>query len=67
MVAQTQGVGLRARPLAQVPFAEVKDRDFKLNDFKWLKDEDLENADKFPESDELATAAIEGSEGRSRN
>ena len=43
--------------------AEVKERDFKLDGFKWLKDEDLEDADELPEPEELATDAIEELEG----
>jgi type I restriction enzyme M protein len=39
--------------------AEVKARDFKLDGFKWLKEEDLENSDELPEPEELATDAIE--------
>lgn len=38
--------------------AEVKERDFKLDSFKWLKDESLDDADGMPEPEELATDAI---------
>jgi type I restriction enzyme M protein len=38
--------------------SEVKDREFKLDSFKWLKDESLEDADELPEPEELATDAI---------
>lgn len=37
---------------------EVKDRDFKLDGFKWLKEESLEDADELLEPDELASDAI---------
>lgn len=37
---------------------EVKERDFKLDGFKWLKDESLDDADDLPEPEELATDAI---------
>jgi type I restriction enzyme M protein len=37
---------------------EVKDRDFKIDTLKWLKDESLEDADELPEPEELATDAI---------
>jgi len=37
---------------------EVRDRQYKLDGFKWLKDEDLENSDELPEPEELATDAI---------
>ena len=37
---------------------EVRDRDFKLDGFKWLKDDSLEDADDLPEPEELATDAI---------
>jgi type I restriction enzyme M protein len=37
---------------------EVKQRHFKLDGFKWLKDEDLANGDDLPEPEELATDAI---------
>lgn len=38
--------------------AEVKDRRFKLDGFKWLKDEDLENSDDLPEPEDLAADAV---------
>lgn len=38
--------------------AAVKERDFKLDGFKWLKDESLDDADDLPEPEELATDAI---------
>jgi type I restriction enzyme M protein len=38
--------------------AEVRERDFKLDSFKWLKDETLEDADELPPPEELATDAI---------
>jgi type I restriction enzyme M protein len=38
--------------------AEVKERDFKLDSFKWLKDDSLEDADELPPPEELATDAI---------
>ena len=37
---------------------EVKERGFKLDSFKWLKEESLEDADDLPEPEELATDAI---------
>jgi type I restriction enzyme M protein len=39
--------------------AEVRGRDFKLDSFKWLKEESLGDADELLEPEELATAAIE--------
>jgi type I restriction enzyme M protein len=38
--------------------SEVKKRDFKLDGFKWLKEESLEDGDDLPEPDELAAEAI---------
>jgi type I restriction enzyme M protein len=38
--------------------SEVKEREFKLDSFKWLKDESIEDADELPEPEELATDAI---------
>jgi len=38
---------------------EVKDRDFKLDGFKWLKEDSLDDADDLPEPEELVTDAIE--------
>jgi type I restriction enzyme M protein len=38
--------------------SEVKEREFKLDSFKWLKDESIEDADGLPEPEELATDAI---------
>jgi type I restriction enzyme M protein len=43
--------------------AEVQQRDFKLDSFKWLKDESLEDADDIPPPEELATDAIGELEG----
>ncbi len=39
--------------------SEVKERDFKLDGFKWLKEESLEDAGELPEPEELVTDAIE--------
>jgi type I restriction enzyme M protein len=39
--------------------AEVKEREFKLDGFKWLREESLEDGDDLPEPEELATDAIE--------
>ncbi len=39
--------------------SEVKGRDFKLDGFKWLREESLEDADDLPEPEELVTDAIE--------
>jgi type I restriction enzyme M protein len=36
----------------------MKERAFKLDSFKWLMEESLEDADDLPEPEELATAAI---------
>jgi type I restriction enzyme M protein len=38
---------------------EVKQRDFKIDSLKWLKDESLDDADELPGPEELATDAIE--------
>jgi type I restriction enzyme M protein len=38
--------------------SEVKERDFKLDGFKWLKEDSLEDADDLPEPEELVTDAI---------
>jgi type I restriction enzyme M protein len=38
--------------------SEVKERDFKLDGFKWLKEESLEDSDDLPEPEELVTDAI---------
>jgi type I restriction enzyme M protein len=38
--------------------SEVKQRDFKLDSFKWIKDDSIEDADELPEPEELATDAI---------
>ena len=43
--------------------SEVKQRDFKLDSFKWLKEDSLEDADDLPEPEELATDAISELEG----
>jgi len=43
--------------------SEIKERDFKLDGFKWLKEDSLEDADELPEPEELATDAITELEG----
>ncbi len=43
--------------------SEVKERDFKIDSLKWLKDESLDNVDELPEPEELATDAISELEG----
>jgi len=40
------------------PISEVKERDFKIDSLKWLKDESLDDMDELPEPEELATDAI---------
>jgi type I restriction enzyme M protein len=42
---------------------EAKERDFKIDSLKWLKDESLDDADELPEPEELATDAIAELEG----
>lgn len=37
---------------------EIKERDFKIDSLKWLKDESLDGTDELPEPEELATDAI---------
>jgi len=37
---------------------EVKERDYKIDGLKWLKDNSLEDSDDLPEPEELATDAI---------
>jgi len=39
--------------------SEIKEREFKLDGFKWLKEESLDDADDLPEPEELASEAIE--------
>src|SRR5262249_19609709 len=38
--------------------SDVKEREFKLDGFKWLKDESLEDGDDLPEPEELVTDAV---------
>ena len=45
-----------------IPIAEVKERNFKLDGFKWLKEESLDDRDDLPEPEELAAEAISGLE-----
>jgi type I restriction enzyme M protein len=40
------------------PIEDVKAREYKLDSFRWLKDESLDDADDLPEPEELATDAI---------
>ena len=37
---------------------EIREHDFNLEGFKWLKDEDVEDGDQLPEPAELVTDAI---------
>jgi type I restriction enzyme M protein len=43
--------------------SEVKERDFKIDSLKWLKDESLNDTAELPEPEELATDAISELEG----
>ena len=45
------------------PISEVKEKDFKLDSFKWLKEESLDDADDLPEPEDLVTEAIGELEG----
>lgn len=45
------------------PLGEVKDRDYKFDGLKWLKEESLEDADDLPEPEELAAEAVGELEG----
>ena len=38
---------------------EVKDRHYKLDAFKWLRDEEADDPDELPEPEELITEAME--------
>jgi type I restriction enzyme M protein len=38
---------------------EIKERHYKLDAFKWLRDEELDNPDELPEPEELITEAME--------
>jgi type I restriction enzyme M protein len=38
---------------------EIKDRHYKIDAFKWLRDDELDDADGLPEPEELITEAIE--------
>ena len=38
---------------------EVKGQHYKLDAFKWLRDEDYDDPDEFPEPEELVTEAME--------
>jgi len=38
--------------------SEVREKDFKIDSLKWLRDESLEDGDDLPEPEELATEAI---------
>jgi type I restriction enzyme M protein len=40
------------------PIGEVRGRDFKLDGFKWLKEESAEDGEELPEPEELAAEAI---------
>ena len=43
--------------------SEVKERDFKLDGFKWLKEESFEDTDEQPGPEELISEALEELEG----
>src|SRR5207245_11737473 len=42
---------------------EVKERDYKIDSLKWLKDESLDDGNDLPDPEELATDAIAELEG----
>jgi len=42
---------------------EVKQREYKIDSLKWLKDESLDDTDELPEPEELATDAVAELEG----
>jgi hypothetical protein len=58
--AARSATGATRRKIGGAAFhiTEVKEREFKLDSFKWLNDESLEEADELPEPEELATDAI---------
>jgi type I restriction enzyme M protein len=41
----------------------VREREYKIDSLKWLKDESLDDADELPPPEELATEAIGELEG----
>ena len=59
--------GLSARALSDsaqdrwhsFSIAEVKDKHYKLDAFKWLRDEEIDDPDELPEPEELITEAME--------
>jgi hypothetical protein len=53
-----QGRRVEGRSLAALPHLGSQDRGFKLDSFKWLKEDLVEDADDLPEPAELATDAI---------
>ena len=48
--------GDRWRPFSM---AEVKERDYKIDSLKWLKEESLDDPDEMPEPEELITDALD--------
>ncbi|HET6387101.1 MAG TPA: class I SAM-dependent DNA methyltransferase [Armatimonadota bacterium] len=40
------------------PIAEVRERDYKIDSLKWLKEESLDDPDEMPEPEELITDAL---------
>ena len=40
-------------------FEEIKERHYKLDAFKWIRDEELDDPDELPEPEELITEAME--------
>jgi type I restriction enzyme M protein len=56
--AKRKATGSKEDRWRSFDIAEVKERGFKLDSFKWLKEESLEDADDLPEPEELATDAI---------
>ena len=57
-MADERGIRLEADRWRKFSIDEVKARDFKLDGFKWLRDDSLEDADDLPEPEELVTDAI---------
>jgi len=57
-VLRHDGIGYGEYIEQIIHISEIKELEFKLDGFKWLKDESLEDADELPEPEELATDAI---------
>jgi type I restriction enzyme M protein len=61
--ASFRGQGQKEDRWRSFEIADIEKRDFKLDSFKWLKEESVDDPDALPEPEELLADAIEELDG----